>query len=387
MKSYGFDTVYLQPCMVPHWERGKNDAVSFKVPGQKKATTLSSLALGGSIASPANGVEAELMIVQTFDELKKLGRKGVEGKIVLFNRPMDAGLSSTFSAYGGAVSQRSMGAIEAGKLGAIGVLVRSMTTATDNHAHTGMMRYLDSVPKIPSMAISTKDADLLAKSHGKNPDLKVMIVCQAKNFPDKLSYNVIGELFGKTRKEVSMVVGHLDSWDVGEGAHDDGAGCVQAMDAVRLLKSVGYKPNTTLRAVLMMNEESGLKGAFAYADSCENQGLKHRIAIESDGGGHSPYGIELGGSGKLFEAMQMQSATLKKHRLFEVEAGNGGADTYPLTLKNKACPTAQILVDPHRYFDYHHTKADVFEAVHERELKMGAAAMAVYLYIADQTAE
>ena len=296
MESYGFDTVYLQPVMVPHWNRGGKDVVKI-VNSEKHGTVeLNALALGNTQGTGSKGLVGEVIEVKSIEELRGLGEK-VKGKIVFFNGPMDPKKVDTFQAYGGANAQRSSGAGEASKLGAIGTLVRSLSPTINDIPHTGNQRYNPDFPKIPAIAISTADAELLSQLLADQADLKVYLESHGEMKSDKLSYNVVGEIWGSEKpEEIIAVGGHLDSWDVGEGAHDDGAGCIQAIEVLRLYKALGWKPKRSLRAVMWMNEENGLRGGQEYAKVAKEKGEKHIAAIESDSGGFLPTGFSSSGT-------------------------------------------------------------------------------------------
>uniref|UniRef100_UPI00258588BA M20/M25/M40 family metallo-hydrolase n=1 Tax=Algoriphagus sp. TaxID=1872435 RepID=UPI00258588BA len=296
MESYDFDTVFLQPVMVPHWERGGKDIVKITNSVKHGVVELNALALGNTQGTGAKGLVGQVVEVKSIPELQALGEK-VKGKIVFFNGPMDPRMIDSFQAYGGANAQRSSGAAEASKLGAIGTLVRSLSNTINDIPHTGNQRYNTDFPKIPALAISTAGAELLSQLLAEQSDLKVYLESHGEMKTEKLSYNVIGEIRGTEKpEEIIAVGGHLDSWDVGEGAHDDGAGCMQAIEVLRLYKELGWKPKRTLRAVMWMNEENGLRGGQEYARVAKAKGEKHIAAIESDSGGFLPIGFSSTGT-------------------------------------------------------------------------------------------
>ena len=386
MEDYGFDTVYLQEVMVPHWERGAKET-AYILNGKEKIT-VPVAALGSSIATSQKGITAEIIEVKSFDELKRLGESAVKGKIVFFNRPFNPRPIESFDAYRGAVDQRGQGAIEAAKLGAVAVIVRSMTHALDDHPHTGGMRYADNVTKIPAAAISTNGAELLSKvlKESKSGNVQFYLKQNCSTLPDALSYNVIGEMRGSSKmEEIISVGGHLDSWDLAEGAHDDGTGVMQSVEVLRIFKSMNYKPKRTIRAVMFMNEENGLRGGLKYAELAKANSEKHIAAIESDAGGFTPRGFSVDASNNALGAMSQNWLPLLKPYLIEdIKAGGGGADIGPL--KNAVPGVALIGYRPdgQRYFDIHHASNDVFENVNRRELELGAAAMAALVYLIDQ---
>ena len=382
MESYGFDTVYLQPVMVPHWERGGKDVV--RVVNSKKhgSVELTSLALGNTQGTGPNGLLGQVVEVKSLAALQGLGAQ-VKGKIIFFNGPMDPTKVDAFEAYSGAVGQRSSGAAEASKLGAIGVLVRSMNNRVDDYAHTGNQRYAPNVPAIPALAISTQDAELLSSLLADQSDLQVYLESHGEMKTEKLSYNVIGELRGTEKpEEIIAVGGHLDSWDVGEGAHDDGAGCMQGIEVLRLYKQLGWKPKRTLRAVMWMNEENGLRGGQEYARVAKELGEKHIAAIESDSGGFLPIGFSSTGTEAQRAKIASWAELLRPYQLWSLQKAGGGADIGPL--RDQGTLLIGLLPDSQKYFIYHHTEADVFEAVDKRELELGAAGMAALVYLLDQ---
>jgi hypothetical protein len=293
LESLGLDRVYLQEVMVPKWVRGTFEYASI-ITGPGMSMNVPVCALGGSISTPSSGLRAGVIEVKSFDELEALGEKNVKGKFIFFNRPMPADRINTFEAYSKTVNQRTQGAAKAARLGAVGVIVRSMNLRLDDFPHTGTMRYgdLPNNMRIPAAAISTNGAQLLSSMLSLNKDLKFYLKLDCKNFPDVLSHNVIGEIKGSEfPDEIIVVGGHLDSWDLGDGSHDDGAGIVQSMEVLRLFKEMNYKPKRTVRVVLFMNEENGLRGGTTYASVAKENKEQHIFALESDAGGFSPRGF------------------------------------------------------------------------------------------------
>jgi hypothetical protein len=377
------DSVWLQPVMVPHWVRGQHEIA--KVINSKRQGTveLAVCALGGSVGTGPSGITAGVIEVKTFDDLKVLGVKDVEGKIVFFNRAFDPTLVNTFGAYAKAVDQRAMGPSEAAKYGAIGVIVRSMGSGVEDYPHTGGLRYAVNVAKIPAVAISTKDADQLSKFLKQEKDLQVYIETHCVTLEDAPSYNVIGEIKGSIHPdEIIVVSGHLDSWDLGQGAHDDGAGCVQAMEVLRLFKSIGYKPKRTIRAVMYMNEENGLRGGLEYAKQAQLKKEKHLAAMESDRGGFTPRGFSMSGTEPVKAKIKNWKSLLEPYGLTDFNQEGGGADIGPLA--NQGVTLIGYLPDSQRYFSYHHTKEDTFDKVNKRELDLGSGGMAALTYLIDQ---
>lgn len=375
MQKTGFDSVFKQDVMVPKWVRGE---VEKGYVGKKKVAMK---ALGGSIATPKKGITAEVIAVNNFDELKALGRDKVQGKIVFFNRPMDQTNIHTFVSYGGCVDQRWKGPSIAASYGAVATICRSVSTATDDFPHTGSMHYNDSFPKIPAAAISTIAADYLTAELAKGPvTFKMVMGCKTE--ADVPSHNVVGQLNGTNKNEFIICGGHLDSWDVGEGAHDDGAGCVQSIEALRLLKLMGYKPKHSLRAIMYMNEENGLRGGKKYAELAETNKEKHLFAIESDEGGFTPRGFHVEDTNSSLKFIKQFEQLFEPYGVTDIAGGGGGADIS--TLRPQGTILMNYLPDSQRYFDYHHTDADVFEAVNKRELILGAASMAAMIYLIDK---
>ncbi len=386
MSELGFNAVRLQVAKVPHWVRGPKEevSVSYMIGGTEKTIKMHACALGGSAGTPPEGISGEVVEVKNFEELKALGKGKVAGKIVYFSRPMDPRFIQTFRAYGGAVNQRTQGAAKAAPLGAIGVIIRSMTLATDTFPHTGAMRYKDGVKQIPEAAISTVDADLLSEIM-KKTKVKAFINMGCHYLPDVLSHNVICDMQGsKNPGQVILSGGHLDAWDLGSGAHDDGSGCVQSLEALRLLKTLGYTPNNTLRCVFFMNEEFGLNGGFAYADSLKKSKEKHLMAIESDRGAFLPLGFTFTANEQQLKKIKAWSKLLKPYGLYVLEKGHGGSDIGPISKVDSTAVMAGLLVNSQAYFDYHHAASNVMEAINKRELELGAASIAALMYLVDK---
>ncbi len=351
MKTYDFDSVWMQSVMVPHWVRGQQE-VAHIINSKKMGTVnLSVCALGGSVGTGPSGVSAPVIEVKNFDELKQLGPKAA-GKIIFFNRPMDPTRLNTFAAYGGAVDQRGSGASEAAKLGAVAVIVRSMGLNPEDYPHTGALHYTPNVEQIPAVAISTKHADLLAKLLKGEKELNVYIETHCEMLDDAPSFNVIGQLNGGEYKdEIIDIGGHLDSWDLAQGAHDDGAGCVQSIEVLRLFKELGIKPKRTLRAVMFMNEENGLRGGKTYADLAKAKKENHLAAIESDEGGFTPRGFTMTASDAVKNKIKSWKPLLEPYGLTDFDHPGGGADIGPMGELGTAL--IGYLPDSQRYFDYH----------------------------------
>lgn len=383
--SLALDTVYLQEVNVPHWFRSKKEKGFYY--SDKGRIDLDISALGGSVSTGINAatLSANIVEVQSIEELATLGENNIKGKIVFFNRPMDPKLIDTFSAYGGCVDQRYAGASEASKYGAVASITRSMTLAHDHFAHTGSMSYKDGIEKIPAVAISTASADKLSRDCKNDPSIKVSIKLGCRTLNDKISHNVIGEIKGSEHPEKIITIGgHLDSWDLGEGAHDDGAGCVQAIEVLRLFKKLNIKPKYTIRAVLFTNEENGNRGGHGYADAALKNNETHFVALESDRGGFTPRGFSFDAGADRIKAAQQWKSLLEPYGLHVFEKGYGGVDIGPLKKVNENICLIGFVPDSQRYFDYHHSAADVFESVNQRELELGAASMASLIYLIDK---
>lgn len=384
LEKLGLDKVWLQPVMVPKWVRGAQEyAYIESLPGNKIDVNI--CALGGSVATAPEGLKSQVVEVKSFEDLETLGLEKIQGKIVFFNRPMQPDLIQTFDSYGGCVDQRYAGAMEAAKFKAAGVIVRSVNLRLDDYPHTGSMSY-DDMPveeRIPSAAISTNDAEKLSALLSSNPKLEFYFKQSCEQFPDVESFNVIGEITGSEfPEEIIIVGGHLDSWDLGDGAHDDGAGVVQSMEVLRLMKVAGIKPKRTLRVVLFMNEENGLRGATKYAEEAKRKNENHIFALESDAGGFTPRGFSFQAGDKNFEQILSWQSLFKPYLIHYFEKGGSGADVSPL--KTNTNVLAGLRPDSQRYFDHHHAANDTFEHVNKRELELGAATMTALVYLFDK---
>jgi hypothetical protein len=384
MEKAGADAVFLQECMVPHWVRGGQDKASIvSINNKRESRMLDVLALGNSLGSGKKGVSAEVIAVANFEELEKR-KDELEGKIVFYNHGFDATNLKPGTSYGQNGLYRRNGASRAAKYGAIGVIVRSLTEATDNNPHTGGMAYNDSFPKIPAVAIGLQDAEYLWTVCKENKSVKVSVTTNGSFLPDALQHNVVGEIKGSEKpNEYITVGGHLDSWDVNEGAHDDGTGVVQTMEILRAFKALGYKPKHSIRFVLFANEENGLRGGDKYAEVAKSKNEKHIFALESDGGGFTPRGFGFTLAADKLKKIQPWAELLMPYGVYELTAGGGGADIGPLN-KTFNTPLAGLQVDSQRYFDLHHARSDVFEAVNKRELNLGTINMAALIYLVDK---
>lgn len=380
MREDGLERVRLQPVQVPHWVRGEERATMVE-PGPH---TLSILGLGRSVATPPGGITAPVIAVRSFDELHALPRDSVRGKIVLYDVP--------FTTYGKTVTYRSQGAKRAAAMGAAAVLVRSVGPVSLRTPHTGSMAtYVDSFPKIPGAAVAIEDAEMICRLLDRGERVRVRLEMSARTLPDARSHNVIGEIRGREKPdEVVVIGGHLDSWDVGQGAHDDGGGCVISMEALRLIRELGLRPRRTLRCVLWTNEENGTKGAAAY-DSLIARHERHVAAIESDGGVERPVGFGI----KMYRAgtdttdtastvIAMENARAIAPLLAglgaaEITDQGGGADIDPI-MKRRVPGLAHRTTMAH-YFDWHHTPSDMIDKVDPVELRKNVAVMAVMAWV------
>jgi hypothetical protein len=382
LEQTGVDRVELQPVLVPHWERGARESVLlFHHSSPDALTPLTSVALGGSVPTPEGGLTAPVVELHSLDELKTAD---VKGKIVFFNRPMNPAHVSTGLAYRDAGDQRNRGPGEAGKYGAVGVLVRSLTLAHDDVPHTGATTYLPDAPRIPAAALSTIAADNLSAALKTDSAFSISMWIGSHWFDDAPSHNVIGEIRGSEHPEQIIVVGgHLDSWDIAPGAHDDGAGCVQSIEVLRLLKAVGYTPRHTIRCVLFTNEENGTRGATAYSTAVAEKKEQHLFALETDSGGYQPKGFNLGNpAGDAAKRAARWLPLFEPYGIFHFQDGVGGTDVHPLLAQGTT--VAGLTPDSQRYFDIHHTTEDSIDKVNPREIELGAAAMASLIYLVDK---
>jgi Iap family predicted aminopeptidase len=374
MKKAGLTNVRTIPVKVPHWVRGRESAEMLE-PLQKP---LFMLGLGGSVATPPDGVTADVVAVSSFDELEKLGKRGVEGKIVLYDAP--------FVSYDQTVAYRGSGASRAARLGAVAALVRSITPRSLRDPHTGATQYSAADPKIPTAAVSVEDAMWIHGLTRAGQRVRVQLAMEAHAEPDADSANVMGEIVGREKPdEVVVIGGHIDSWDVGQGAHDDGGGIMAALEAVALIKKLGLQPRRTVRLVFWTNEENGGRGGLAYRDWAGAQSGRHVAAIEMDGGAEKPIGFDLGvGRRKGVPPEMMQRAVaigalLKRIDATKIEAGEGEADIEPLMAQG--VPGFGLRTVETHYFDYHHSQADTFDKIVPEDFKRCAAAMAVMSYV------
>ncbi len=378
LEEAGADRVWLQPVMVPHWHRGQ-EHLALKYDGQRVFEQVKMTSLGNTVGTDGKILDAAIIMVQNFEEFEQLSEKEVRNKIVFFNYRFRQDLIHTFAGYSDAGPYRWKGPSIASRKGAAGVIIRSVSTGLDNAPHTGSLRYAYDVKPIPAVAIGNTTADRLEKECRKGA-VRAQLQSDCKMMEDVLSYNVIGEIKGSEHpEEIVLVCGHLDSWDLGDGAHDDGSGCVQSIEVIRAFKEMGIRPKRTIRAVLFMNEENGLKGGYAYADSAKSRNEQHILGIESDAGGFSPRGFSLDMSEeRIAHIMQFQKYFID-YGVYDFTQRHGGADITPI--HRAGMPAAGLLPDVQRYFDLHHTENDVFEKVNHRELKLGAVVMTQLVYL------
>ena len=373
----------LQDCETEYWYRGSKEEAYIVAPSGKNVP-IQVLALGGSIATPEKGITAQVIEVQTLEEVEKLGRSNIEGKIVFFNRPMDATKIRTFHAYGGAVDQRVHGPSKAAEYGAVACIVRSMTTLTDEYPHTGVTVYKNKDTQIPALAVSTLDANRIS-DYLKTGSVTAYVKTDCQSLGMRYAPSVIGEIKGSEfPDEIILVGGHLDSWDVCEGAHDDGAGCVQSVEVLRILTSIGYRPKRTLRCVLFSNEENGSAGGRTYADVSNANNEFHMAAIESDAGGFTPRGFRFEADTSVFKKYYKKvNEWLPLLESYDLQFYTGGSGADVSHLRSQKGLLIGLAPDSQRYFDIHHSAKDGIENVNQRELELGAAAMASLVYLLD----
>ena len=368
MMKDGFENVRTEPVMVPRWVRGREHAEIV----EPMRLELPILGLGGSVATPPGAIEADVLIVRSFDELRARGG-AVKGRIVLFNVP--------FTTYGETVAYRTGGARAASELGAVAVLVRAVGPIGLRTLHTGAVEYGDGVPSIPAAAISVEDTNRIVRLAARGQTVRVRLMMQGRFEDDAPSANVVGEIRGRERPdEIVLLGGHLDSWDVGTGASDDGVGCIVTWEAARLMMQLGIRPRRTVRVVLFTNEENGLRGARAYAERYAAEAANHVFALESDSGVFEPAGLGFTGSRRARSLVQQIGSLLSPLGLSRIGVGGGGADIGPIAEAGNV-PTMAYLGNPDRYFAIHHTPADTIDRIRSEEVSKAAAAIAVITYV------
>jgi carboxypeptidase Q len=381
LESMDLDSVYLQKVKVPYWlDKGTEAAVVSPICGTKIVNTC---ALGLSVGTGKNGIEAEVIEVKSFEEMDELGKEKIGGNIVFFNQAMNPKRLNPLRAYSEVSKYRTQGAKEAARYGAVAVVVRSLTFTIDEYPHTGSMYYDPSIPKIPASAICTQHAELLSAWLKKDPHLKFHLKMNCRQMPDAVSHNVIGEIKGSEFPDEIIVVGaHLDSWHISPGAHDDGAGCVHAIEVLRLLKKQNIRPRHTIRAVLFMDEEIMQSGGKEYAAVANKNNEKHLVALESDGGGDLPIGFSIDADDPVIAKIQAFEEHLNPYGVYYIKKGWGGVDIGPL--KKKCVPLIGLNSNLQRYMEYHHSANDTFDKINMRELQLGAASMAALVYLCDK---
>jgi carboxypeptidase Q len=368
MKKDGFDNVHTEKAMVPRWVRGAESAVIVEPPEHP----LTILGLGGSVGTPPAGIEADVLVVRTFDELNQKAADA-KGKIVLYNAP--------FTSYGQTNQYRTGGPSAAARYGAVAVLVRAIGPTGLRTPHTGSLSYADGLTKIPAAAVSAEDADRMQRIALRGGRLRVRLKMEARFESDVESANVVGELRGRELPdEVVLVGGHFDSWDVGAGASDDGVGCIVTWETARLMKTLNIRPRRTVRVVLFTNEENGLRGANAYRDKHQGAAGNHVLAIESDSGVFAPSRIGFTGSEPAQQVMRDIGGLLTSIGLQDIGLGGGGADIGPIAQAGKV-PMLAYQGDSTRYFTIHHTPADTIDRIAPEEVSKAAAALAVITYV------
>lgn len=368
MRKDGLDNVHTEKVMVPRWVRGAETAEIVDPPRHP----LQVLGLGGTIPTPAGGVEADIVVVSSFDELR--GRAAdARGRIVLYNAP--------FTNYGDTVTYRTGGARTAAQLGAVAVLVRAIGPVGLRTPHTGSVNYAPEVGAIPAAAISSEDASRIARLVARGRRVRVRLSLESRNEPDAESANVVAEIRGRERPdEIVLLGGHIDSWDIGAGASDDGVGCIATWEALRLMKKLGLQPRRTVRLVLFTNEENGLKGATAYAEKYASQAANHVFALESDSGVFWPSVLGFSGGSRARQIMQEIIGLLKPLGFDGLTPGGGGADIGPIAQAGNV-PTMAYIGEPGRYFTIHHSAADTVERIAPEDVSRAAAAIAIVTYV------
>jgi cytochrome c5 len=378
--------VRLQELMVPYWERGDTMEVVARVEGGSE--TLTALALGGSVGTPAAGIETQVVEVKSLEEVETLGREAIEGKIVFFNRGVDQGSITHFAAYIGAADQRVAGASQAARFGAAATLVRSLSFRDDDYPHTGGMRYADDAPMIPAATLSVRAAERLSTLLAEQPDLRVSVRMNSRQLEERPAHNVVGELRGSDLADEYIVIGaHFDSWDVGEGAHDNGSGSMQAIEAVHLLQRLGYEFRRSIRVVMYANEEylvgEPYRGGKVYAEEAQARGEVHYAGIETDSGAFTPRGFGFEGTdGQLAKVRSWLEYFDSYSNIHFIDDEGGGPDMWVLN-ELLGTPLFDMRTDTQRYLDFHHSANDTFDKVNRRELELGTAAMASLLYLVD----
>jgi hypothetical protein len=374
----GADTVFFQEFSTPAWLCHNTEVFILTEEG---SITLRADALGPSPATDNEGLVAGVIEVQGLEQLKEMDPELVKGRIVFYNRPVDMTIINPFRIYASAVDQRSRGPALAAEMGASGVLVRSVGTRIDTFPHTGSTRFNDK--KIPSAAISTVDADILSKALEEEPGLKVRMHIEAEDLEEITSYNLIADISGSEYPEEYIVVGgHIDAWFNSPGAHDDGIGCVQSADVLRIFKDLGLNNRRSIRAIMYMDEELYQSGGNAYAKYSEENGIKNYLALEADAGGFTPLGFQVDAPDSIVSIISAYQPLLQPYGIHYIQKGGSGVDIYPL--KKSGVPLMGYRTDPQRYMDLHHSAFDTFDKVHIRELQLGSGCMAAIIFLIDK---
>lgn len=375
------DTCYLLPYTSPSWRCKSPAQARIQYGGRRESLRVVNLGL--SVSTPAAGIEAEVLEVHTLSELDSLGSSAVKDKIVFFNRAMDNTRLNTFEAYSAAVDQRANGASKASQYGAVGVIVRSLSTEPNDFPHTGVSKYKAGVVKIPNLSVSTNDADKLSRLNKSNTGLKLWIKSDTEDIDTVHTANLIAEIKGSRHPEQVILIGaHMDSWFNTPGAHDDGAGCAQMIDVIRIFRQLNIRPEHSIRLVLFMDEEMYQSGSKAYAGYAASEKKEHIASIESDAGGSLPLGFGIDAPDSVISAVQKLSQPLSAYGIYKVAKGYGGVDIAPLKQFN--VPLIGLMTNSQRYFDYHHSANDTYENVNRREMQMGTAAIAGLVYLIDR---
>lgn len=383
MQNMNLDSVWLQPVMVKSWDRGEKEVARI-VSGKFGALEVPSCALGWAVGTGNQGLSAQVVEVRSLEELRKKSAVQIAGRIVFFNQPMKQTNIGTFASYGEAVWQRTTGPAEAGKLGAAGCVVRSMSIGIDDFPHTGVTRCDDQGTPVPAIAISTKAAEMLSAWLTEDPDLHFYFRTTCLAGPDVPSFNVIGEMRGSEFPyEIITIGGHLDAWDISEGAHDDGGGCIQSIEVLRLFQSVGIRPRHTIRAVMFMDEEVAQRGGQVYAREAAAKGEKHIAALESDRGVFQPKALAVTGNPEQMKKLAEWQPLFDPYGI-RLTTGGGGADIGPLKNFFPEILLMGIIPEDQRYFNLHHAASDTFEQVDRREMQMGSAGIATLVYLYDK---
>ena len=381
MDEMNLDKVFLQEAQVMSWKRGNIERGSIKV--NNETIKVNVCALGRGFATEKGGLEANIIEVNGLEDLNSFSRDQIEGKIIFFNKPMNPGNKNTFQEYGNTAGQRFMGPILAAEYGAVGTVIRSLTTSIDTFPHTGVTRKAESQETVPSVCIATLHANLLSEMLKENPELTFHFETNCKNLPDTNTYNAIGQITGSEfPNEYIVVGGHLDSWDNGPGAHDDGGGCMQSIEVLRIFQKIGYKPRHSIRAVMYMDEEISQGGGRAYAEQARKNNEKHIFAIESDRGVTKPLGFTFDANPEVVQTISAWSKLFEPYGITDFGKGGGGVDIGPL--KDLGTPLSGLYTDPEHYFDWHHSGNDTFDHIVREDMQNGAAAMAALIYLVDK---